>query len=224
MLAASAALRLPSFDRRELVAVSLPVVLPPVLTAAFTVCRAQLGDQAGYIAGFGIHWATCAALSLALLGRDRVRHLFHDARPRLGRPAIVGAVLLLSPPAGALATRFIPELGNATPAMLATIAAVALANAVLEELLWRGVYVTLWPPNPWLGWVWPAVGFGAWHLAPQVVHPASMGILVFVVASTVLGLSWGWVAYRTRSLRWVAVSHFVTDASGLRNAMYFLGP
>ena len=40
---------------------------------------------------------------------------------------------------------------------------VALANATLEELLWRGVYITFWADDPWLGW-WPAVGFGAWHL------------------------------------------------------------
>jgi hypothetical protein len=36
------------------------------------------------------------------------------------------------------------------------------------------VYVTLWPRNPGLSWVWPAVGFAAWHFASQVIHPSAM--------------------------------------------------
>jgi hypothetical protein len=143
------------------------------------------------VAGFGVYWATCATLGVALLGRRRIRPLFRDCRPRFGRPAALGAALLVWPPAGAIATRFVPEIGRATPLMLATIAGVAVANAVLEELLWRGLYITLWPRNPWLGWVWPAVGFGAFHFAPQVIHPSPLGPVWFVAAATVMGLSWG---------------------------------
>jgi membrane protease YdiL (CAAX protease family) len=210
-------------DRRQLVALTLPVVVPVAMTVAFRLTRDRLGDQGGYLAGFGIYWATCAGASVALLGRGRARALFRDARPRLGRPAVLGAALLLWPPIGAIATRFVPELAAATPPMLATIAGVALVNAILEELLWRGVFISLFPRNPWLGWLWPAIGFGLWHLAPQVIHPSSMGALGYVIAATALGLSWGWVAYRTGSLRWVSVSHFLTDGSGLRNALFFLG-
>ncbi len=214
---------LTAIDRRKVVALTLPVVVPAAMCVAFAAGRDRLGDHVGYVAGFGLYWGTCAGLSLALLGRRRIRELFRDKRPRLGRPALVGAALLAWPPVGAIATRFIPELGSATPAMLATIAGVAVANAALEELLWRGVFIALWPRNPWLGWAWPAVGFGLWHLAPQVIHPSAMGAGVYVVSATALGLSWGWVAYRTGSLRWVGVSHVLTDGSGVRNALFFLG-
>ena len=47
--------------------------------------------------------------------------------------------------------------------------------------------------------------------------------MTYVVAATSLGLSWGWVAWRTGSLRWVSVSHVFTDGSGIRNALFFLG-
>jgi hypothetical protein len=208
---------------RRVVALSLPVVMPLAMTATFMVTEERLGETGGYVAGFGVYWAACAALSVGLLGRDGVRRVSRDRRPRLPRPVIVGAALLLWPPAGAIATRFVPEIGSATPRMVATIAGVAVANAVLEELLWRGVYVTLWPENPWLGWVWPAVGFGAWHIAPQVIHRAAMGPLAYVVSATALGLSWGWVAWRTKSIRWTTVSHVFTDASGIRNALFFIG-
>ena len=212
-----------TLDVRRAVAIALPVVMPIAITATFATTKTVFGDRGGYLAGFGVYWAACAGLSVGLLGRSRGRQLFRDTRPRLGRPAIVGAVLLLWPPLGAIATRFLPELGDATPATLATIAGVAIANATLEELLWRGVYITYWPRNAWLGWVWPAIGFGAWHIAPQVIHASSMGPIGYAVAATALGLSWGWVAWRTGSLRWVSVSHVFTDGSGLRNALFFIG-
>jgi membrane protease YdiL (CAAX protease family) len=212
-----------TIDGRKAVALALPIAIPVAMAAAFRLGSDRLGDHGGYLAGFGVYWATCAGLSVGLLGRRRIRELFRDRRPRLGTPKAVGAALLLWPPLGAIATRFIPEIGQATVPIVVTILCIALVNAVLEELLWRGVYISLWPRNPWLGWMWPAIGFGLWHLAPQVIHASSMGPLVYVVSATGLGLSWGWVAWRTGSLRWVSVSHVFTDGSGLRNAVFFLG-
>ena len=210
-------------DVRRAIACALPVALPVAMTATFAASKAVLGGRGGYLAGFGVYWAACAGFSVGLLGRRRVRELFRGARPRAGRPAVIGAVLLLWPPLGAVATRLIPEIGGSSLPMLVTMVGVALANATLEELLWRGVYITFWADDPWLGWLWPAVGFGAWHLAPQVIHPSSMGPAGYAMAATALGLSWGWVAWTTGSLRWVSVSHAFTDGSGLRNARFFIG-
>ena len=212
-----------SIDGRRAVALVLPFAVPLAMVATFQVTRDRLGDQWGYVAGFGAYWATCGGLSLALLGRRRVRDLFRDVHPRLTKPVAVGLALLAWPAVRAITTRFIPEIGAATPAMVGTILGVAVANAILEEVLWRGVYITLWPRNPWLGWIWPAVGFAAWHFAPQVIHPSSMGSGVFVAASLLLGLSWGWVAFRTGGLRLVSISHMFTYGSGIRSALYFLG-
>jgi hypothetical protein len=50
-----------------------------------------------------------------------------------------------------------------------------------------------------------------------------MGPAPFVIASLALGMSWGWVAFRTGSLRLVGISHVLTDGSGLRNALFFIG-
>jgi uncharacterized protein len=216
-------LDLTQLDPRRLVALSLPVVVPLAMTGTFIVARDRLGDHAGYVAGFATYWAGCAALSVGILGRKRALAMFRERRPRLPRPAVLGAALLVWPVAGAVATRFIPELPDSTLLMLATAGLVALANATLEELLWRGVYISLWPANPWLGVVWPAIGFGAWHVAPQVIHGSAAGPIAFAAGATAIGLSWGWVAWRTGSLRWVSVSHLLTDGSGIRNSLFFLG-
>jgi membrane protease YdiL (CAAX protease family) len=207
---------------RRLVALAVPVAVPIAMVVVFSVTGDRLGQQGGYMAGFLIYWLACGALSLAILGRRGLRPLFRDVRPRLGKPAGVGAALLLWPPVGAIATRLIPDLGEATLAMACTAITIAVINGFMEELLWRGVYICLWPRNRWLGWVWPAIGFGAWHLAPQMIHPSPLGPIAYVVSATALGLSWGWVAWRTGSVRWVTLSHVITDASGIRNALFFL--
>jgi hypothetical protein len=86
-----------ALDRRKLVAMALPIAVPVAMGATFTVTRDRFGDHIGYLAGFGAYWATCAGATLALLGRSDARRLFKDVRPRLGRPAALGAVLLLWP-------------------------------------------------------------------------------------------------------------------------------
>ena len=212
-----------SLDGRRLVALALPVAVPIAMTAVFNAAREMSGPDRGYVIGFGAYWLACGGLATWLVGPARLRALFADRRPRLGRPALLGVALLAWPALGAVATRFIPEVGSATAGMLATIAGVALVNSFVEELFWRGAYIALWPKDLMFGWIWPALGFGLWHLAPQTIHPSSLGPVGYVVAATALGLSWGWVALRTGSLRWAWLSHVIADASGVRNALFFLG-
>ena len=203
------------------IALAAPIAVPVAMVGVFRVAQDRFGPAA-YATGFVCYWGVCLGVAAAVLGRHGIARVTRDLRPRLGRPAILGAALLLWPPAGAIATRFVPEIRDSTPRIVVLSLAIACVNAVAEELLWRGVFVSLWPGNLMLGWIWPSIGFGAWHIAPQVIHPSSLGPLAYVAAATALGLSWGWVALRTGSIRWVGISHVLTDASGLRNTSFFL--
>ncbi len=68
----------------------------------------------------------------------------------------------------------------------------------------------------------PAAGFALWHLAPQSVVPSTYpgGVYSFVGGAALWGLLWGWVAWRTRSIRWTTLSHALLDFSGLGGAFY----
>ena len=105
--------------------------------------------------------------------------------------------------------------------MIGTALAIGVVNATMEELLWRGVFISYWPDSWVLGVLYLSIGFGLWHLAPQVIHTVASPI-GFVVGSMVIGLCWGWVAWQTGTLRATTVSHVFTDGSGLRNALFFL--
>ena len=73
------------------------------------------------------------------------------------------------------------------------------------------------------GYLYPAVGFGFWHLAPLSIVPSTMsgGSLYFAIFAVVLGLAFGWVALSTGSIRWTTVSHALLDFAGLGTLIYF---
>jgi len=75
------------------------------------------------------------------------------------------------------------------------------------------------------GYLYPALGFALWHLAPQAVHPIGMpgGLPAFLAGALLLGLCWGWVTWRSGSIRWPLVSHVLTDFLGLEGLVYLTG-
>ncbi len=214
-------------DVRRRTALAVPAVVPLAMTAVFAAASRRLDPARAYVVGFVAYWLTCVVASVAVLGPRRAVALLRNAA---GPPTPVAAstapgglrrLLLAWPVAGAVATRLLPGLRTASATDVLTIATVAAANATAEELLWRGVFVALWPEDPVRGWLWPAVGFGAWHLAPQVCRPSPMGRMRYAGASLLLGLSWGRVAFDARSLRPALLSHLLTDGSGIENAKAF---
>ena len=77
------------------------------------------------------------------------------------------------------------------------------------------------PGDPVYGWLWPAIGFTAWHLAPASVRPPRQP-RAFVAGTALIGTGFGWVAWRTRRLRWTLPAHVATDACGLPSARFWL--
>jgi Type II CAAX prenyl endopeptidase Rce1-like len=202
---------------------TVPIVVPLTMRLLFPVLARRLGTRRGYLAGFAVYWAGCYSLTIGLLGRRRVQALVrHPARP-LPSPRWLAAAALLTPPVGAAGTELLPQLRTADPALLATAAAVASGNAAAEELLWHGLFVATFPDDPVRGWLWPAVGFTAWHLAPLSVRPYRHGTLAFLVPAGLIGAGYGWVAWRTGSLRRTLPAHIAIDPSGLRAARLWLG-
>jgi membrane protease YdiL (CAAX protease family) len=200
---------------------AIPAVMPAGMRVLFPMLARRLGARRGYLAGFGIYWAGCYLVPLALVGRRRIAALLGRPADPLPRPRWLGALALLVPPLGAAGTELRPALGQADPALVATAGAVAVVNAAGEELLWRGLFVATFPDDLVRGWLWPAIGFTAWHLAPASVRPPRHGRM-FLAGTALIGAGFGWIAWRTRSLRWTLPAHVATDACGLSAAQLWL--
>lgn len=84
------------------------------------------------------------------------------------------------------------------------VVAMALLAPIVEEMMFRGAiqgYLMRRCSNAWTGIIITAIIFGAIHMNPQQV-----------VYATMLGIIFGWIYYRTRSLLPVIVGHVLNNS------------
>lgn len=201
----------------------LPILLIVSTALVFVSLSKWVNREFGYVMGFIFYWlAWCFLVPFIMLKRDGIISiLFNEENPLFRKPNWLPASLLIFIIA-ITGIMYPPFDLAAAPARLIIIAIpIAIVNGVCEELLWRGLYVRAFPNNPVLGFVYPSVGFALWHISPQLVLPAGNGIWVFVLSTFFLGISYGWIAYRTKSIKWVAVSH---SLGGILDLGGFIAP
>jgi uncharacterized protein len=204
--------------------VTAPILLLLSTYLVFTAAVKLAGLKPGYLIGFLFYWVIwCLAFPLWLLGKEAVLCMFRKVAEPLGRPKWLGVILLFTLPLFTLAYAFPMQLPKATFLIVVSSALIALINATCEEILWRGVYYKIFPGSAWWGYLYPAIWFGLWHYAPQSVLSSSYpgGAHSLVLFAVILGLMWGWVAWKTKSIRWVNIAHIILDFSGLGALFYF---
>lgn len=205
----------------------LLLLLPPALIAttyaAFQRAARRWGPGRGYLVGFLFYWiGWCLIGPLLLIGPQKLIGLFQDVPNRLGDPAWLGVICLGLPVIGGYVFFFPAARRNASRSILLASAAHAVINGVLEEVLWRGVYGAIFPGQWLLGVIYPAIGFGLWHLSPQsiVPHTGGGGKYGFAFSAIFLGLAFGWVALSTGTILWVSVAHVLMDFAGMGGRAY----
>jgi membrane protease YdiL (CAAX protease family) len=189
-----------------ILALAIPFLLLPSTALVFTIASRQLGREKGYLLGFIFHWIVwCLPVPLILLGCDGFSSLFVDVTPLLFRLNWLAAVLWAF-----ITLVTILMCGRdfiRAPLTLILIAIPAAAvNGLCEEILWRGLYVSLFLDNLWLTILFPSIGFVLWHLVPLQVFSEG-NKTAFVLSIFFLGLAYGIIAYKTGSVTWTVISH-----------------
>jgi membrane protease YdiL (CAAX protease family) len=204
---------------------------PPLILGtgyvAFRQLVAHFGFKLGYLSSFLFYWIVwCLLLPWWVLGAGGMFQLFREGSSRFGQPAAVGLILLVLPCVLGYGYAFPRAIRHADVLIVVLSAALALTNGTLEELLWRGTYLKAFSGSWLLGYVYPSIGFAAWHFAPQTVAPnrAPGGSLSFVIVAGLAGLMWGWTARSSSSILWPAIFHVLFDFSGLGARIYFSAP
>jgi membrane protease YdiL (CAAX protease family) len=205
---------------RSRATLAAPVAVPVTMALVFTALRRRFAPRTAYAAGFAVYWVGwCAGFPLWVLGpRGVVRALCAGSRP-----APVDVALLALPVAGAAGAALWPQRHRVDRRVAGVMVGTAAVNAVGEELLWRGAFLDQFPDDVVRAALWPLAGFTLWHLAPQLVHPSPRGRVGFLLGAAVVGAASTAVAWRTRGLRAVVLSHVLTDACGVDAARFWLG-
>jgi len=214
------------YDLRQLSLIGAPMVLLVTMYLVYHGLITLLGMQVGLFLGMLVYWLVwCLAYPLWVVGPAELRAAFRGASPPVGPRRRLGWMLLAIPVMTAVAVGYMEVWPQATTAIILLSIPFALANGTFEEVLWRGAYVRAFPKQLILGYLYPAFGFAIWHLAPVLVQsgvytPVEIG--VGIGGALVFGLCWGWVAWRTDSIRWTVASHILVNI-GLLSAAVFMG-
>jgi hypothetical protein len=127
------------------------------------------------------------------------------------------------PPVVGFSTIFPLLLWIGSGRLLVLAGVIAIVNGTCEEVLWRGTYLRVFGNRLWGGLLYPAIGFGLWHVAPIAAHWSwSLGRAAALAACAMLvGLAYGFVARHTASIRWTIFSHILMNFAGLGVLAYF---
>ena len=192
--------------RGDLIVLAMPVVLWVVMGIVFNISTRRFGKEAGYLLGFAFYWLFFGLVYPALwMDGNNFVNLLEDRTPLFSLPNWSAALLWVIVTAVTL-VMYGKSFIRAPLTLVLLAIPLATINGFCEEILWRGMFVQAFPGNPWLGILYPAVGFALWHLIPQSVFPAP-NIPGFILSTFFLGLAYGFIAYSTGSAFWAAVSH-----------------
>lgn len=213
MTAPSPELRVPRgkrrLDGRQWLVLIAPMALMAVTYPVFRLADAMFGGAVGgqlaWFAGMTFYWVVWGgAFSRWVLGRRRALELIRPRRPTTTLTAHVAFVVAM-----AAAVRFLvpgTAYDKPTAGVVLLLVISTFANGLFEELLWRGVYLDVFPRSRWLRVMWPSVWFGLWHLVPGSIS-ADGPHVAMVIGPVLMGLYLAFLAKKTGSVWWPILAH-----------------
>jgi hypothetical protein len=193
-------------QRRQWIAILALPVLVLMMLGIYQKASQRWGRRRAWYVGFWVYWPVwCVFFPWRLLGWQKVREVLGSQKLN----AQQGPLLLL-PVVLTFLGRFFVKYDQKTERWeTAALVLMSFVNGLLEEVLWRGVYIALFPGNVLWGFAWPTVWFALWHLAPGSVS-MSMSAGLLVAGAAGFGACWSWLALKTGTIRWSVFSHTLT--------------
>ncbi|NIM92944.1 MAG: CPBP family intramembrane metalloprotease [Anaerolineales bacterium] len=213
----------PTFNTTQYALILAPAVLLLTTFILFRYLSTTVGKEKAYLFGFLFYWFVwCFLLPLFTVGIEGLKEMLSTPSPLFGQPAWLGIILLIVPPLLLFVTTFPSSIKGATLAFVIYSAMYAAANGAFEEIFWRGTYIVAFDGHLIWGYVYPSIWFGLWHLSPQVVEAGTVTRETFGFAfmSIGLGLTWGWVARTSGSVRFTALAHILLNFASPTGAWF----
>lgn len=194
---------------RARIALAAPIVLIastyPVFQVADSIVDDAVGGRLAWFVGMAVYWVIWGGFfSVWILGARRAWELIRPQRPSWSTMGHVAFVIAM-----AAVVRFtVPgmDYDKATVGAAVLLLISPFANGVCEELLWRGVFLDVFPDNLWLRAIVPSIWFGLWHLVPGSIDPAGPHIGM-VIGPIFMGLYLAFLSKRTGTIWWAILAH-----------------
>jgi membrane protease YdiL (CAAX protease family) len=198
-------------NRKQLVAIAALPTLTLTMIPVFGLLARWLGRKRAWYAGFLVYWPIwCILFPLRIVGPQKLRALL-----KFQRLQAADWFMLIVFPTLAFLGRYTQDKPRRSAREKAVLVFMTCMNGLGEEVLWRGVYVALFPDSRMWGVVWPTVWFTLWHYAPGSVSPLT-DVRVLMTGAGALGVCLSWLSLKTQSIRTAALSHIL---GGLAQAL-----
>lgn len=201
----------------------LPFVLITTCFFIFKFNTLWLGKKQGYFTGFVFYWLWCLIIPVVFIGWKGIAMLYSLNWVQIKKARWLTAFFLIAPLIFGYGFAFTKAIARAGSTIIILSFLLALVNAFLEELLWRGTFIKIFPANKSICILYAGTIFGIWHIVPLSFSAtiAPGGMISFVTFAVILGWMYGSVGWTNKSIFWVTISHILLDFSGLGARIYF---
>jgi membrane protease YdiL (CAAX protease family) len=186
----------------------IAIIAPPILIGAmypiFHLLSGTFGEKIGWYLGLVIYWFVWgAAFSLLIIGKERVKTIIRPQKLNLQVFLFALFPLLM-----AALYKFIPGMDYKKPNMwiFLLLLSTNFGNGFFEEVLWRGVYMSLFPDSILFRIVWPSIWFALWHYVPGSVS-SDGNVIGLMIGSGLFGFYLSFLAKNTGTIWWTIVAH-----------------
>ncbi|MBN2029972.1 CPBP family intramembrane metalloprotease [bacterium] len=193
-------------NKKQKWAVVAPSVLLITTVPLFRMLSKIMDPTVGWYSGLALYWLTwCGLFPLWLVGK---KPLCRIIRPR--KPERSTLFFLIIPIVGSFSYKLISGMDYGRPdiGLFLLIISTAFGNGFFEEVLWRGVYMDLFPDNLFFRIFWPSLWFALWHYAPGSVSP-NANIAALMIGSGIFGFYLSFLAKKANTIWWCIVAHTI---------------
>ncbi len=186
------------------------ILVPPILFLIMFLIYQEFGvifgSEVGWYMGLFVYWMFCGLLfSARLIGIKKIKELSSPRRLKMKLiPFIIFPALM--------AFIFRISSGTVYPKMSVLVAIglviTAFGNGIFEEVLWRGVYMELYPNNNFLRIGYSTFWYAVFHFASGSLSSNS-NVLALVIGSAFFGIFLALLAKYTNTIWWSIVSHIL---------------
>jgi membrane protease YdiL (CAAX protease family) len=212
-----------SLSIKQKLLLGLPWLLILTMLPSFYFLTQLFSFEAGYLLSFLLYWIIWCILVPVFIINDQYEFFkLFKYSPKNRRFEWKRFFLLWWPLPFPFIFRFLTNISQLNFSLILASVILGVIIAFTEEILWRGLYVKFFPGNKLLGWIYPSLGFALWHICPLIVrtNPSFGGVFSFIIFAFLLGITWGYYAFITGSIRMTIIAHAFHDSLGLGGMTY----
>ncbi len=190
-------------NNKQLIAILAPLVILIVMVPLFRLLGSKLG-KIGWYLGLWVNWLIWGTIfPLFMIGKQRILNLIRPRKLNIRVASLVVFPLLM-----AAAYKLVPGMTYEKASIWTWLYLLStpFGNGFFEEVLWRGVYMELFPDELFFRIIWPSVWFGIWHYAPGSASPGG-NVLGLMIGSALFGFYLSFLAKKTNTIWWSIVAH-----------------